>query len=46
MSKIKLYDRFQKDKPFFIRCNATYSHESRNQTEENIGKTREITNSQ
>ena len=30
--KIKFQDRFQKDKPFFIRFNATYSHESRSQT--------------
>ena len=30
-----MHNWFQKDKPFFVRCNATYSHKSRNQTEQN-----------
>ena len=32
--KIKLRNRFGKYKPFIIRCNASYYHESRRQTEQ------------
>ena len=29
-----MHNRFRKDKPFFNRCNTSYSHRSRSQTEQ------------